>query len=133
MAMVWIGCGLMCAIGLRDVTDRLAHAPVPIDRDEAEQVWSWVREVGADDAVMVDYELSAPLSSRRWIYGCELDANLPSGFPHLGPEFQWLFVRNANRFYNILLEQGFEVVHQGKYVTVGRRRAAVVAGNSEFF
>ncbi len=32
-----------------------------------------------------DYEVSAPLSSRRQIYGCELDANLPKKFPELGP------------------------------------------------
>ena len=67
----------------------------------------------ADDALMVDYEVSAPLSSRRQIYGCELDANLPQGFPQLGPEFRWLFIRNTNRFYNPLLEQGFEIVHHG--------------------
>ena len=47
------------------------RVPVPIDREEAEQVWSWIRQVGPDDAVMVDYEVSAPLSSRRQIYGCE--------------------------------------------------------------
>ena len=114
MVMAWICAALFCGVGLRDVTNRLSRVPVPIDREEAEQVWAWIRQVGDDDAVMVDYELSAPLSSRRQIYGCELDANLPKGFPQLGPEFRWLFIRNTNRFYNLLLEQGFEVVHQGK-------------------
>ena len=71
-------------------------------------------QVRDDDAVIVDYELAAPLSSRRKIYGCELDVNLPRGWPRLGPEFRWLFVKNGNRFYNLLLEQGFEVVHHGK-------------------
>ncbi len=54
-------------------------APSPIDREEAEQVWSWIRQVGPDDAVMADYEVSAPLSSRRRIYSYVLDANLPTG------------------------------------------------------
>ena len=67
------------------------------------------------------------------IYGCELDANLPKGFPHLGPEFRWLFIRNRNRFYNLLLKQGFEVVHHGKHVTIARRGVAVSARNSDFF
>jgi hypothetical protein len=133
MTLSWVCAALVCAVGLRDVTDRLAHAPVPIDREEAEEVWSWIRQVGADDAVMVDYELSAPLSSRRLIFGCELDANLPKGFPRLGPEFRWLFIRNTNRFYNFLLDQGFEVVHRGQYVTVARRRVAVSARNSDYF
>ncbi len=133
MVMAWICAGLVCAVGLRDVTDRLARVPVLIDRDEAEQVWSWIRQVGDDDAVIVDYEFSAPLSSRRLIYGCELDANLPRGFRRLGPEFRWLFIRNTNRFHNFLLEQGFDVVHRGRYATVARRGLAVSARNSDFF
>ena len=56
-----------------------------IDREEAEQVWSWIRQVGDDDAVMVDYEFSAPLSSRRLIYGCEMDAEPAPGFSAARP------------------------------------------------
>jgi hypothetical protein len=124
MVLAWVCAALACGAGLRDVTGRLAAAPVPIDRQEAEQVWSWFRQVGPDDAIMVDYELSAPLSSRRFLYGCELDVNLPKGFPTLGPEFRWLFIRNSNRFYKPLLDIGFEVVHKGNFVTIARRPAA---------
>ena len=98
MAMAWVCAGLFCGVGLRDVTDRLAGVPVLIDREEAEQIWSWIRQVGPDDAVMADYEVSAPLSSRRLIYSYVLDANLPKGFPQLGPEFRWLFIRNDEPF-----------------------------------
>jgi hypothetical protein len=133
MAIAWICACLFCGVGLRDVTDRLTKVPILIDRDEVEQVWSWIRQVGDDDAVIVDYEFSAPLSSRRLIYACEMDVNLPKGFPQLGAEFRWLFIRNANRFYNVLLQQGFEVVHKGKYVTIARRIVTVSAQNSDFF
>jgi hypothetical protein len=133
MVLAWVGAAVFSVVGLRDVTGRLNLAPATIDRDEAEQVWSWIRQVGDDDAVMVDYDFSAPLSSRRLIFGCELDVNLPKGFPELGPEFRWLFIRNANRFYNVLLDQGFEIVHRGKFVTVARRSVALSARNSEFF
>jgi Predicted membrane protein (DUF2079) len=133
MVAAWICAGVFSGVGLRDVINRLAQVPVLVDREEAEQVWSWIRQVGDDDAVMVDYEFSAPLSSRRLIYGCEMDANLPRGFPELGPEFRWLFIRNTNRFYNPLLEKGFDVVHKGKYATIARRSLAVSARNSDFF
>ena len=133
MMMAWICAGLFCGVGLRDVTDRLTRVPVLIDRQEAEQVWSWIRRVDDEDAVMVDYEFSAPLSSRRQIYACEMDVNLPKDFPALGPDFRWLFIRNANRFYNVLLQQGFEIVHKGKYVTIARRGLAVSARDSDFF
>jgi hypothetical protein len=99
--------------------------PAPIDREEAELVWHWIRRVGDDDAVIVDIELAAPLSSRRELFGCELDANLPRGLAKLDPRFRWLFIRNTNRFYNLLLEQGFEIVHRGNFVTVARRSAAM--------
>jgi len=129
----WLGAALFSGVGLHDVADRLAHAPVLIDRAEAEQIWPWFLQVGPDDAVMVDYEVSAPLSSRQEIYGCELDANLPKRFPELGPEFHWLFIRNSNRFYNVLVQQHFEIVHRGQHVTVGRRGVDVSARNSDFF
>lgn len=133
LATIWVSAAVFCGIGLHAVADRMARAPAPIDQEEARQVWSWIRQVDDADAVMVDYEVSAPLSSRRAIYGCELDVNLPKGFPKLGPEFRWLFIRNTNRFYKLLLEQGFEVVHHGKFMTVARRGLAVSARNSHFF
>jgi len=83
--------------------------------------------------VIADYEVSAPLSSRRQLYSYILDANLPKGFPQLGPEFHWLFIRNDYRFLKILLDQGFEVVHRGKYLTIARRGVANLARNSDFF
>ena len=53
------------ASDLRDVTRRMDRVPAAIDRQEAEEIWSWIRQVGPDDAVMADSEVSAPLSSRR--------------------------------------------------------------------
>jgi hypothetical protein len=44
-----------------------------------------------------------------------------------------MFVRNTNRFYNVLLQQGFDVVHKGKFVTVARRGRTVSGRNSGFF
>jgi Predicted membrane protein (DUF2079) len=133
LVTAWVCSALFCGLGLRDVAERMSHTPIPIDREEVGQVWAWIHQVAAADAVMVDYELSAPLSSRHQIYGCELDANLPKGFPKLGPEFHWLFIKNTNRFYNLLLQEGFEIVHHGKYVTVARRGTSVSKRNSDFF
>ncbi len=133
LATTWLLGALVCGVGLTDVTTRFSRVPVPIDRNEADEVWAWIRQVGGDDAVIVDLELSAPLSSRRQIFGCELDSNLPKDFRRLGPAFRWLFIRNNNRFYNSLLRQGFEVVHRGHFVTVARRNEAITARNSDFF
>jgi hypothetical protein len=88
--------------------------------------------VGPDDAVLADYLVSAPLSSRRRLFSYILDSNKPEGFPRLGPELRWLFVRNDNPFLKVLLDQGFEVVHQGKFLTVARRSTTISVQNSDF-
>jgi hypothetical protein len=121
LTVVWVCAAVTFGMGLRDVTDRLAHAPVLIDREDAEQVWYWIKQVGDDDAVMADYEVSAPLSSRRRLYSYIMDVNLPKNFPELDSGFRWLFIRKGYPSLNRLLEQGFEVVCQGKYLTIARR------------
>jgi len=133
LALAWACAALFSAVGVRNVADRQERVPVLIDRQEAEQIWSWVRQTGGQDAVLAGYEVSAPLSSRPKLYSYVLDANHPKGFPQLGPEFRWLFVRNDYPFLKLLLEQGFEVVNQGKFLTIARRGVAVSAQNSEFF
>ncbi len=123
----------MGGVGLRDVVHRMDRIPPAIDRQEAEAIWSGIRQVGPDAAVMADYAVSAPLSSRRSLYSYILDANLPTGFPHLGPEFQWLFVRSDYPLLKRLLDQGFDVVHRGPYLTIARRGTMNFARNPEFF
>jgi len=124
LALAWVCAVLICGVGLREVTAKLEAAPVLIDRAEAEQIRSWIRQVGPAAAVMADYEVSAPLSSRRRLYSYVMDTNLPPDFPQLGPDFHWLFIRNDYRFLKVLLEQGFEVVYRGRYLTIARRVAA---------
>ncbi len=77
--------------------------------------------------------MSAPLSSRRALYSYILDTNLPPGFPHLGPEFRWLFVKNDWPKLKPLLDQGFRVVHRGPYLTIAQREPLSFAGIPEFF
>ncbi len=105
----------------------------PIDRDEAQEIWAWIGQVGPDDAVIADYRVCAPLSLRRWLYGNILDVNLPPGFPRLGPEFRWLFVRNDWPWLNVLLHQGFDVVYRGRYLTIAHRRTINLVGNFGIF
>ena len=133
LAIVWACAAVMCGVGLRDVTDRLARAPVLIERQEAEQIWKWIKAVGDDDAVLADYEVSAPLSSRRQLYSYVMDVNLPKNFPELDPAFRWLFIRNAHPFLNRLLEQGFEIFYQGKYLSIARRVGLSTTRDSDFF
>jgi len=121
LAVAWVCAVLICGVGLRDVIARLARVPVPIDRAEVEQIRSWIQQVGPGAAVLADYAVSAPLSSRRRLHSYVLYANRPLNYPRLDPDLRWLFVRNDLPSLKGLLDQGFEVVHRGRYLTIARR------------
>jgi hypothetical protein len=121
LAALWLAAAIVCGLGVNDVLVRLSQVPATLDRAETGEFWSFARQVGPDDAVMADYAVSAPLSSRRRLYSYILDANLPRGFPQLGPEFRWLFIRNDYAYLGVLLQQGFEVVYRGQVLTIARR------------
>ncbi len=133
LAMAWLAAVAMGAAGLRDVSNRMAAVPRVFEPQEAGEIWGWIRQVSPDDAVLADYEVSAPLSSRPWLYSYIMDTNLPDGFPRLRPEFHWLFVRSDYRLLKVLLEQGFDVVHRGPYLTIARRGTINLAEKNDFF
>jgi hypothetical protein len=133
LALAWLGAAALGGVGARDLIHRLARVPVTIDRHEAAAIWTWIRQVDPDDTVLADYAVAAPLSSRRWLYSYVLDANLPPGFPQLGPEFHWLLVGNDYYLLKPLLDQGFEVVHRGNYLTIARRGTVTLARIPDFF
>jgi hypothetical protein len=133
LALAWLASAAIGGAGLWDITRRVASVPVAIDPQEAEEIWAWIRQVGPDDAVLADYQVAAPLSSRRALYSYIMDANLPRGFPQLGPEFRWLFVRNDWPLLKPLLDQGFSVVHRGPALTIAQRRTISLVGISNIF
>lgn len=92
-----------------------------ISKAEAAEIWRWIDRVKPDDAVLSTYEVSAPLSSRRWLYGYEMTSNAPPSFPALAPEFRWAFVRNVDFDPSLFQDQGFERVHHGKFLSVWHR------------
>jgi len=123
LVVVWVAAAAICAVGMKDVLGRVARVAPVFGREEAREIRSFIREVGPGDAVMADYTVSAPLSSRRRLYSYMLDANLPRGFPHLGPEFRWLFIRTDSPHLKYLLQQNFEIVYRGPTLTIARRGA----------
>lgn len=133
LAVAWLAAASVCLFGLRDVARRVESVPVPYDRREAAEIWAWIRQVDPDDAVIADYEVSAPLSTRRALYSYIMDANLPPGFPRLGPEFRWLFVKNDWPPLKSLLDQDFSVVHRGPRLTIAHRRTISLADFPNFF
>lgn len=121
-AIVVMGaCVIVSALGLHDVNRRLSARPRAIDPEEAAVIWSWIREVGADEGVLADYDVAAPLSSRTTLYSYIMDSNLPPGFPKLDKKITWLFVRSDFRFLKLFLEKDFRAVHRGRYLTIARR------------
>ena len=73
------------------------------------------------DAVIADYLVSAPLSSRRRLYSY-YDESEPARFRTQGliPESAGCSFETTTDL-KLLLDQGFEVVHQGKNLTIAHR------------
>jgi hypothetical protein len=121
LAVIWTMAAAGCLLGVQELRRRMSEIPQPITAEEADAVHYWIGQVGADDCVLATYEVTAPLSSRRCLFSYILDQNKPKGFPTLGPEFRWVFLRNNNLDYNLFLNQGFDIVHRGSFVTILRR------------
>ena len=121
LGLVWILAALGFVAGLSEMAARTARIPQPISLQEAEAISYWISRVGPTDSVLATYEVTVPLSSRKRLFSYILDQNKPKGFPQLGPEFSWAFVRTKEFDSMIFLDQGFEIVHHGPFVTIYRR------------
>jgi hypothetical protein len=123
LAAVWLAAAAGSGLALAGLIDRAGRQPRLIDPAEASAVWTWIGRVGPGDGVLATYEVAAPLSSRRVLYSDRLYRNRPQGYPVLRPEIGWVFLRNADRTTEVFVDQGFEVVHRGRFLTVLRREA----------
>ncbi len=121
IVLVWLAAAIAGGLGLRDLSGRMSHVPRPIEADEADAVWYWIRQVGPEEGVLATYEVTAPLSSRKHLFSYILEQNKPRGFPRLGPEFQWIFVRNKDFDIAVFQDQGFDLVHRGQFLTIMHR------------
>jgi Predicted membrane protein (DUF2079) len=110
--------------GVRTMKATMDRIPIPIGSEEAAQAWRWINQVGPRDGVIADYTVSAPLSSRRYLYSYLMNWTMPLHYPKLDSGVRWLFIANDYPLRKVLVNQGFEVVHQGTRLTIARRAQA---------
>jgi hypothetical protein len=135
LAGVWLAAASSSCLALTDLERRMERQPPRIGPEEASAVWDWIGRVRPDEGVLAAYDVAAPLSSRRTLYSYILEINKPDGYPHLGPEFAWIFYRTADsqRDHGAFERQGFKIVHKGPYLTIFRRPSGGVAARTEEF
>src|SRR5208282_3990733 len=114
----WLVAALAGGLGLRELSARMSRIPRPITTQEADAIWYWIRQVGPEEGILAAYEVTAPLSSRKRLFSYVLEQNKPRGFPRLGPEFQWVFLRDKALDFRVFLDQGFDVIYKGDFLTV---------------
>ncbi len=103
------------------IVSRIAYAPPAVSPVEAKELGEWIARVGPDDGVITDYPVAAPLSSRKMLRSYRMDQDRPTGFPHVGPDFQWVFARPTELDPRYLTPQGFEIVYRGETTWVLHR------------
>ena len=104
-----------------EVETRFNYAPRPLPKPEVAALWRWIDEVGPDDGVLADYDVAAPLSSRRLLNSYILDLDTPRGFPQLDPSYRFVFARPSKLRPETFTNQGFEIVHRSGPIWVYRR------------
>jgi hypothetical protein len=123
--MFWIILATAGSTGVMGMSDRLCRVPIAIGAEEAARVWRWIDQVDTQDGVLADFAVAAPLSSRQRLFSYVVNSNLPKPNPVVYPELdsgiRWLFIRNDYRLLKVLLDQGFDVVHRGRTLTIARR------------
>lgn len=108
-------------IPTRAVHDRLSRVPVVVAPTEAARLQGLFAQVASGDGVLADYEVVAPLSSRRAVFDYVRVENQPPGYPRLAPEIRWAFVRTHDAPVTTLRAQGFRQVHDGAVFKVFAR------------
>lgn len=124
LAGLWVAIAAGLVVARSEVVSRLGRVAGPIPATEAAAIRAWIDRVAPGDGVLAAYEVSAPLSSRRYLYSDVLDINRPPGFPRLAPEIRWAFLPRGRLDPRALTTQGFEVVYPGEALWVYHRSFA---------
>ncbi len=104
------------------VQNQFRQIPWLVAAADVEPTWRAIAQVQPNDGVVAHYDLTAPLSSRRWLYSYILDQNKPAGYPHnLPATIQWVFIHPGDIQPDLLANQGFRVLHDGPTVQVYQR------------
>ncbi|HEV3166743.1 MAG TPA: DUF2079 domain-containing protein [Isosphaeraceae bacterium] len=126
LVIVWILAAAGFAWSNLKLERRFAQVEPVISRQEAPEIWRWIDRVEPEDGVLAAYEVSAPLSSRRHLYSYVLEVNRPKGFPsQIPPRIRWVFLRNTAMPLQILRDQGFVPVYEGKTLTIFYRESNI--------
>jgi len=96
--------------------------PGRVPDEDVQPIWAEIAKVKPDDGVIAAYELTAPLSSRRFLYSYVMDVNKPKGWPkELPVAINHLFIRKAMQPQETWTSQGFQQTWSGRSYEVWSR------------
>ncbi|MCY2934023.1 MAG: DUF2079 domain-containing protein [Planctomycetota bacterium] len=122
MSLLWLVMFIFLVAGQWNMTTLMKGIPSRVPDQDVIPLWAEIAKVKPDDGVIAAYELTAPLSSRRFLYSYVMDVNKPKGWPHQIPEtIQNLFLNKNLQPTEVWTGQGFERVWSGTGYDVWRR------------
>ena len=122
MTLIWSGLLIFLLGGQWNMTTLMKGIPGRVPDEDVQPIWAEIAKVKPDDGVIAAYELTAPLSSRRFLYSYVMDVNKPKGWPkELPVAINHLFIRKAMQPQETWTSQGFKQAWSGQGYEVWSR------------
>ena len=100
----------------------LEGIPERVPNDDVKTIWYEIQNINPGDGVVAPYELTAPLSGRRFLYSYVMDVNKPKGWPGGVPaEIRHVFINRKMQPEENWTKQGFQLVWAGRKFELWRR------------
>lgn len=122
MGVVWVVMFVFLAGSQLNMMTIMQGIPGRVPDEDVQPIWSEIAKVGPNDGVIAAYELTAPLSSRRFLYSYVMDVNKPKGWPDKLPDqINHLFIPKNFQPAEMWVDQGFSKSWSGRGFEVWRR------------
>ena len=118
---VWVLTAGLLTSALVVMLEKINRQPLMIPTQEIAAIWNQIDQVRPEEGVLAAYEVSSQLSSRKLLYSYILFANRPPTYPALPAQIRWIFYKDSNGIAERFQDQGFQIVHKGRSLTILRR------------
>jgi hypothetical protein len=119
---IWLTSVVFLISGQIQMQTLLKGIPDRMPDTDVAKIWQEIDNISPEDGVVAPYELTAPLSSRRFLYSYVMDVNKPKGWPGAVPDhIKHVFINRKMQPEDVWKKQGFKLIWTGRTFELWRR------------